>query len=139
MSHASLVEALDLYYFQKGLSAELSKTAGSLGNEASKCTSPSGVRQQRTPPYYALLLTSTANEGADGEGDARRAAALESVALGITGVRIVGQCRLQGFGRLWRRGVNLAVIISTRRVWRKPPFTTFSAATEQLHCCHQRA
>ncbi|KAL0174614.1 hypothetical protein M9458_030582, partial [Cirrhinus mrigala] len=64
----------------------LSKTAGSLGNEASKCTSPSpsGVRRQRTPPYYALLLTSTANEGADGEGDTRRGAALESVALGIT-------------------------------------------------------
>lgn len=67
MSHASLVEALDLYYFQKGLSAELSKTAGSLGNEASKCTSPSGVRQQKTPPYYALLLESTTNEGADDE------------------------------------------------------------------------
>lgn len=116
MSHASLVEALDLYYFQKGLSAELSKTAGSLGNEASKCTSPSGVRRQRTPPYYALLLTSTANEGADGEGDTKRGAALESVALGITGVRIVGQSWLQGFGRLWLRGVNLAVIISMRRV-----------------------
>lgn len=45
VSHTSLVEALDLNYFQKGLSADLSKTAGSLGNEASKCTSLSGVRK----------------------------------------------------------------------------------------------
>lgn len=91
MSHTSLVEALDLYYFQKGLSAELSKTAGSLGNEASKCTSLSGVRQQRTPPYYALLLTFSTNEGAAGEGDTRYVAAPDCVASGVTGVRIVGQ------------------------------------------------
>lgn len=91
MSHTSLVEALDLYYFQTVLSAELSKTAGSLGNEASKCKSLSGVRQQRTPPYYALLLTFTTNEGADGEGDTRCVAAVGCEALGITGVRIVGQ------------------------------------------------
>lgn len=81
----------------------------------------------------SVLHPSIANEGADVEKDKRCVAALESAALGIAGVRMEGQCWLQGVQPLVLRGVSL---FRRGQLSGGHHLPHSLMVTEQLCCCH---